>query len=99
MKTLLLGFLLVSTVVSAKPYLVYHYSANTRVVMTNESCLVEGLEGHRAVVQASDGRYIQGCWRLVDADQNARIDWNNPSAPGDFSVLPFHWFKIEDDGR
>jgi carbohydrate-binding DOMON domain-containing protein len=99
MKWIVLASLLfVSTSVIAKPYLIYHYSSNTRIVMTNESCLVKGLEGHRAVVQRTDGAYIQGCWRLVDADQHVRIDWNNPNAPGDFSVLPFELFRVEDDG-
>lgn len=92
-----ISLILVSGIAEAKPYLVNQWSDQTRIVMTAEPCLVKGLEGHRAVVQSIDGMYVQGCWRLVDADQNARIDWNNPAAPGDFSVLPFADFKVVDD--
>jgi hypothetical protein len=67
--------------------------------MTNETCLVKGLNGSRAVVQRNDGLYIQGCWTLSKDSQTVRIEWNNPNAPGDFSVLRFGDFKVVDDNQ
>jgi len=83
----------------AKPYLVLEWNQYARIVMTNESCLVKTLKGNRAVVQRSDGAYIQGCWKLSDDSQTVRIDWNNPAAPGDFSVLRFSDFHVVDDNK
>lgn len=83
----------------AKPYLILQWNEYARIVMTNESCLVKTLKGNRAVVQRADGLYIQGCWKLSDDSQTVRIDWNNPAAPGDFSVLRFSDFKVIDDNK
>lgn len=83
----------------AKPYLVLQWNDYARIVMTNESCLVKTLKGNRAVVQRADGLYIQGCWKLSDDSQTVRIEWNNPAAPGDFSVLRFSDFKVIDDNK
>jgi hypothetical protein len=95
--TLLL--LTVSTNVWAKPYLVLEWNQTTRIVMTNESCLVKTLKGSRAVVQRNDGLFIQGCWSLSKDSQTVRIDWNNPAAPSDFSVLHFSDFHVVDDNK
>lgn len=91
--------LALSTTAFAKPYLVLQWNEYARIVMTNESCLVKTLKGNRAVVQRTDGAYIQGCWKLSDDSQTVRIDWNNPAAPGDFSVLRFGDFKVVDDNK
>ena len=91
--------LLLSSTAWAKPYLVLEWNQYARIVMTNETCLVKTLKGNRAVVQRSDGAYIQGCWKLSDDSQTVRIDWNNPAAPGDFSVLRFGDFKAVDDNK
>jgi len=99
MKYYLILLLLVSSTAWAKPYLVLHWNQNTRIVMTNETCLVKGLNGSRAVVQRNDGLYIQGCWTLSKDSQTVRIEWNNPNAPGDFSVLRFGDFKVVDDNQ
>jgi hypothetical protein len=98
-KLIFLATLLVTTVAEAKPYLVKDWTNETRIVMTNETCLVPNFEGHRAVIQSTSKRFIRGCWRLVDADQHVRIDWDNPDFPGDFSVLPFADFRVVDDNK
>ena len=99
MKYYLLILLLVSSSAWAKPYLVLEWNQNTRIVMTNETCLVKSLKGSRAVVQRTDGLFIQGCWALSKDSQTVRIDWNNPNAPGDFSVLRFGDFHVIDDNK
>ena len=91
--------LLISSSVWAKPYLVLEWNQYARIVMTNDACLIPALKGNRAVVQRTDGAYIQGCWKLSDDSQTVRIDWNNPAAPGDFSVLRFGDFKVIDDNK
>ena len=96
---LALIMLAISSEAWAKPYLVLQWNDYARIVMTNESCLVKTLKGNRAVVQRSDGAYIQGCWKLSDDNQTVRIDWNNPAAPNDFSVLRFGDFKVVDDNQ
>ena len=88
MRTLvLLTLLTVSSLACAESYLVFHYAQNARVVLSQGSCLVKGLEGNRAVVQRDDGKFVRGCWRYVDNDQHVRIDWENPAKSGDFAVL------------
>ena len=99
MKYYLIILLLVSSTAWAKPYLVLEWNQNTRIVMNNDDCLVKGLKGHRAVVQRNDGAYIQGCWELSKDSQTVRIDWNNPAAPKDFSVLRFGDFHVVDDNQ
>ena len=83
----LLSLLLASTIARAEAYMVYQYNQSTRVVLSNNSCLVKGLEGNRAAIQRDDGKFMRGCWRFVDNDQHVRIDWENPAKPGDFAVL------------
>ena len=100
MKYLLTALLLSASLTAhAKPYLVLQWNEFTRIVLTNETCLVKTLKGSRAVVQRADGAYIQGCWKLNDDSQTVRIDWNNPAAPDDFSVLRFGDFKVIDDNK
>ena len=91
--------LIFSSTAWAKPYLVLEWNQYARIVMTNEDCLVKGLTGSRAVVQRADGAYIQGCWTLSKDNQTVRIDWNNPAAPKDFSVLRFSDFHVVDDNK
>ena len=98
-KLLLISLLALSMPAWAKPYLVLEWNQYARIVMTNESCLVKGLKGNRAVVQRSDGAHIQGCWALSKDNQTVRIDWNNPAAPKDFSVLRFGDFHVVDDNQ
>ena len=98
-RLLLISLLAVSLPAWAKPYLVLEWNQYARIVMTNESCLVKGLTGSRAVVQRNDGAYIQGCWTLSKDNQTVRIDWNNPAAPKDFSVLRFSDFHVVDDNK
>lgn len=82
-----LGLLLASVMAHAEAYLVYQYNQSTRVVLSNNSCLVNGLTGNRAAIQRNDGRHLRGCWQFVDNDQHVRIDWENPAKPKDFAVL------------
>ena len=74
--------------------MVMDWNLTTRIVLVEKSCLVEGLKGSRAVVQRDDGAFIQGCWEYADNKKHIRIEWNNPLAPGDFSVLPADNFEI-----
>lgn len=82
-----LTFFLTSFAAYAESYMVYQYAPNARVVLSQGSCLVKGLEGNRAAVQRDDGKYIRGCWKFVDDDQHVRIDWENPAKKGDFAIL------------
>ena len=91
--------LLVSSTAWAKPYLVMDWNQHTRIVLDNEPCLVKDLKGSRAVIQRNDGAYIQGCWVFGKDKQTVRIDWNNPKAPDDFSVLRFGDFHLVDDNQ
>lgn len=91
--------LILSSTAWAKPYLVLEWNQYARIVLNNEPCLVKDLKGNRAVVQRSDGAYIQGCWTLSKDSQTVRIDWNNPAAPKDFSVLRFGDFHVVDDNQ
>jgi hypothetical protein len=91
--------LILTSTAWAKPYLVLEWNQYARIVLNNESCLVKTLKGNRAVIQRSDGAYIQGCWTLNKDSQTVRIDWNNPTAPGDFSVLRFGDFHVVDDNK
>lgn len=79
--------LLFSSLAQAETYMVFHYNSTTRVVLSQASCLVNGLTGLRAAIQRDDGKFLRGCWRYVDNDQHVRIDWENPAEPGDFAVL------------
>lgn len=88
MKKLLAIILLASTSQAhAEAYMVFHWNQSTRVVLSNNSCLVKGLTGSRAAIQRDDGKFVRGCWQFVDNDQHVRIDWENPAKPGDFAVL------------
>ena len=91
--------LLVSSSAWAKPYLVLEWNQHARIVLNNETCLVKDLKGNRAVIQRSDGAFMQGCWTLDKDSQTVRIDWNNPSAPKDLSVLRFGDFHMVDDNQ
>ncbi|MEN6294313.1 MAG: hypothetical protein ABFD07_20155 [Methanobacterium sp.] len=82
-----LAIFLISFAANAETYMVFHYNQTTRVVLTQGSCLVNGLSGNRAAIQRDDGRYLRGCWKYVDNDLHIRIDWENPAKPGDFAVL------------
>jgi len=82
------------TVFAAEKYMVLEWNITTRIVLVEKSCLVEGLHGSRAVMLRDDGEFIQGCWKYADNKKHIRIEWNNPLAPGDFSVLPTDKFEI-----
>jgi len=85
--------LLVPVVCFAKSYMVYQHTKDVRVVLSAESCIVDNLYGARAVVQRTDGIYIRGCWKYIDDNKHVRIDWDNPSIPGDFAVIDAKLFK------
>lgn len=77
----------------AETYLVYHVSQYARIVLNKRACLVSGLNGNAAVIQNAKGQYIQGCWHVDRNNSNhIRIDWHNPAAPGDFSVIEANKF-------
>lgn len=86
-KLVLLACFFMPVLAHAGTYLVFQFSQNTRIVLSQTSCLVNGLTGNRAAVQRDDGKFIRGCWKYVDNDQHVRIDWENPAKPGDFAVL------------
>ena len=95
MRVLLAFSLLVfSLAAQAETYLVYHVSQNVRIVLNKRACLVPNLNGNAAVIQNIKGQYIQGCWHVDRNNSNhIRIDWNNPAAPGDFSVIEANKFE------
>lgn len=90
---LIVLLLLASFNAHAKQYLIYEWSSDTRIVMTEESCLVETLSGKRAALQRVTGSFIQGCWRLSEDEQTVHIDWNNPVVPNDFSEFKRSYFR------
>ena len=78
----------------AETYLVYHVSQHARIVLNKRACLVPSLNGNAAVIQNTKGQYLQGCWHVDRNNSNhIRIDWNNPAAPGDFSVIEANKFE------
>lgn len=86
--------LLFSNSAWAETYLVYNVNLSTRIVLSKNSCLVPSLNGSAAVVQNDKGKFVQGCWRVDRNNSNhIRIDWNNPAAPGDFSVIEANKFE------
>lgn len=95
MRALLAFSLLVfSLAAHAETYLVYHVSQNVRIVLNKRACLVSNLNGNAAVIQNIKGQYLQGCWHVDRNNSNhIRIDWNNPAAPGDFSVIEANKFE------
>lgn len=78
-------------------YLINQWSSNTRIVLQEKSCLVDGLTGSRAVVQRADGAYIRGCWYYIDGGKHVRIDWDNPNHPGDFTVIEVEKFHAVEE--
>ena len=95
MRALLAFSLLVfSLAAQAETYLVYHVSQHARIVLNKRACLVPSLNGNAAVIQNTKGQYLQGCWHVDRNNSNhIRIDWNNPAAPGDFSVIEANKFE------
>lgn len=86
--------LLISSTAFAETYLVYHVAQHARVVLSKKACLVPSLNGNAAVIQNAKGQYMQGCWHVDRNNSNhIRIDWNNPAAPGDFSVIESNKFE------
>lgn len=96
---LLAALMLTSLTANATPYLVYNYTENVRVVISNETCLITNLKGNRAAVQTVTGKFVQGCWYFVDEHKHVRIDWNNPGLKNDFAVIPFSEFKVVDESK
>jgi len=90
---ILVSSLLFSTVAHAETYLVLQWNANARIVLGKQACRVPNLKGNAASLQFINGKFILGCWQ-VDRNNNdhVRIEWDNPQAPGDFSVLEFSRF-------
>lgn len=69
-------------------YLVYYYSFEVRIVLTDIPCPEN--QGWRAVAQRIDHVTIPGCWVQDPHNaENVRLDWNN----GDFSVFEMEKFK------
>jgi len=95
MRAVLATLLLIPTLAYAvETYLVMQWNNKTRVVLQEKTCLVHGLKGSRAVVQRTDGAYIQGCWQYVDGGKHIKIVWDNPNAPGDFAVIEANKFHV-----
>ena len=88
------SLLVFSLAAQAETYLVYHVSQHARIVLNKRACLVPSLNGNAAVIQNIKGQYLQGCWHVDRNNSNhIRIDWNNPAAPGDFSVIEANKFE------
>ena len=93
-KLLFIAALALTTNAWAETYLVYNVSPHARVVLNKRGCLVPNLNGNAAALQTDKGRFIQGCWHVDRNNSNhIRIDWNNPAAPGDFSVIEANKFE------
>ena len=93
-KLLFIIALTLSTAAWAENYLVYNFSPHARVVLNKRACLVPTLNGNAAALQTDKGKFIQGCWHVDRNNSNhIRIDWNNPAAPGDFSVIEANKFE------
>jgi hypothetical protein len=90
---LLFSMLTLSTLAYAETYLVLQWNTKARIVLSKQTCRVPGMSGNSASLQFINNAFIRGCWAV---DQNnsdhVRIDWDNPRAPGDFSVLELSKF-------
>lgn len=68
--------------------LVYYYSFEVRIVLTDIPC--DDNQGWRAAAQRIDKIAIPACWIQDPANpKNVKINWNN----GDFSVFEMEKFK------
>lgn len=90
---ILISTLLFSTLAHAETYMVLQWNSTARIVLSKQECRVSGLNGNAASLQFINSKFIQGCWHVDRNNSNhVRIDWNNPAAPGDFSVIEFSRF-------
>ena len=95
MKKLLFTFLLLmSTLANAETLKVYNLSDQIRIVLSEKTCIVDGLTGKRAAAQVIDGTHFKGCYKKVTIKDKEmyHIDWYNPAIPGDFSEFPIEVF-------
>jgi len=81
MRILLALLLLTPLSALSANYLVWQYTDNVRVVLSEHQGKCKA--GKEAVAQRIDGMFIPGCWALEPNPELIRIDWHN----GDFSVL------------
>jgi len=87
---LILLSLLFSICVYANPdfkALVYYYSMNVRIVLTDMKC--DHGPGWKAAAQRQDGVAMPACWiQDPSNEENVKLNWPN----GDFSVFEFKKF-------
>ena len=68
--------------------LVYYFSFEVRIVLTDIEC--PDNQGWRAVAQRIDKKTIPGCWVQDPTNPaNVRLNWNN----GDFAVFEMEKFN------
>jgi len=79
--------MLFSLPANAEKLLVWYYTNNVRVVLSERPC--QHGEGKQAVAQRIDGAYIPGCWTKEPYPKLVRIQW----VKGDFSVLDIEQFE------
>ena len=90
--------LLISTSALAQPYLVVEWASNARIVLSDKSCMVQGLTGKAAALQFTNGKFVRGCWNFEGkANEKVRIDWDNPAKPKDYAILWSDIFNFVDE--
>ena len=96
--TLLFLILPFSTLAYAETYLVLQWNTKARIVLSKKACHVPGLTGNAASLQFINNNFIPGCWSVDrNNSDHVRIDWSNPKAPGDFSVLEINKFTAVEE--
>lgn len=87
-----------STLVYAETYLVLQWNSMARIVLGKQACRVPDLNGNAASLQFINGKFIPGCWHVDrNNSDHVRIDWANPRAPGDFSVIEVSKFTAVEE--
>lgn len=90
-------FLIPSVSFAGNTYLVMDWKNETKIILSERQCDIQGLNGAKGVITKPDNTYVMGCWKYVDGGKHIRIDWDYPDAPGDFAVLDARNFYIVQD--
>lgn len=80
------GLLALALEAKADDYLVWQYSDNVRVVLTEFPCRKPNV-GLRVMAQRIDGNYVNGCY-VPEGKDMIRITWSN----NDFAILELKHF-------
>jgi hypothetical protein len=88
MKYVALLLVMLSSAVYAEDYMVWYFTPDVRVVLSQKPC--PNNQGLHVVAQKSDGGFIQGCWKKLN-EEDIKIVWRQN--PDDYAILKLKSFK------